>query len=302
MISICIPVYNFEMARLVQDLHNQADALDAKVEILLLDDGSSLPYKETNRKLADLNLVRYEELETNVGRSRIRNLLNKKATHPFLLFMDCDSQAPDKHYLERYLQHLEPNMESIIYGGRTYAPEPDRAENRLHWLFGTKREVKTAETRKQHPYQSFMSNNFLIPKTILSRFPFNEQLRGYGHEDTLMGYELKKQQVPIIHIDNPLMHIGLESAQDFLRKNEQGLQNLLKITDYLNNDEAFIKMVKVLRSRKMLKRLYLRKPFVFVFNLFEQRITQALMGDSPTLWQLDVYKLGKLCQTSRQTP
>lgn len=300
MISICIPVYNFEMTRLVQDLHKQADALDSETEILLLDDASSLSYKEQNRKLVSLSRVRYEELETNVGRSKIRNLLSKKASHPFLLFMDCDSQVPDKHYLERYLQQLDPGREAIIYGGRTYAAEPDRTENRLHWLFGSKREVKTAETRKQHPYQSFMSNNFLIPKTILSENPFNEQLSGYGHEDTLMGYELKKKQLPIIHIDNPLMHIGLETAEEFLHKNEEGLKNLLKIIVFLHYDEVFIKMVKVLRSCKMLERLYLKKPFVLVFNLFEKRIRRALMSATPKLWQLDVYKLGKLCQFSQK--
>lgn len=299
MISICIPVYNFDMTRLVNDLHKQAGMLDAEIDILLLDDASSPAYKETNRKLANLNRVRYKELETNVGRSKIRNLLSKKARHPFLLFMDCDSQVPDKHYLERYLQQLDPGREAIIYGGRTYAPEPDRAENRLHWLFGSKREVKTAETRKKHPYQSFMSNNFLIPKTILSENPFNEQLSGYGHEDTLMGYELKKKQLPIIHIDNPLMHIGLETAEEFLHKNEEGLQNLLKISDFLNNDEVFIKMVKVMRSCRVLKRFYLRKPFIFVFNLFEKRIKQVLMGASPKLWYLDVYKLGRLCKIRR---
>ncbi|MBK9012976.1 MAG: hypothetical protein IPM82_02230 [Saprospiraceae bacterium] len=66
-----------------------------------------------------------------------------------------------------------------------------------------------------------MTNNFLIPRQLFLEIQFDETLRQYGHEDTLFGMELARRQVPIVHIDNPLEHIGLEPVDVFLRKTEQ---------------------------------------------------------------------------------
>ena len=249
-LSICIPVFNYDVRPLVRDLHCQAFSLNAPAEILILDDASDLEYQIINRELLELEGVKYEELSLNAGRSRIRNLLTKKARFPWIIFMDCDSATPDEHYLKRYLD--ETDEISVVCGGRTYLPEPPHDNTYLHWLYGNRREVRNAAKRSGNPHLSFMTNNFMIPKSILQRIPFNENIKGYGHEDTLLGYELMKNKVPVKHIDNPLHHIGLQDNRDFLDKSREGVKNLAFINNYLDNGADLAKMVRLLKAYMLL--------------------------------------------------
>ena len=49
----------------------------------------------------------------------------------------------------------------------------------------------------------------MISKTCFEQISFNEDLQGYGHEDTLFGYELDKKNIQIHHLDNPVLN-GLD--------------------------------------------------------------------------------------------
>ena len=298
MLSICIPIYNYDVRPLVNALDKQAKAEAIAVEIILIDDASEPSFRALNSKLQDLQTVDYLQLEENIGRSKIRNVLHKRAKYPFLLFLDCDSEVSDSRFLHRYIPFIKKEEQILVYGGRSYHCDPPNDKTLLHWYFGKHREAKNARTRSKKPYQSFMSNNFLIHKSVLDKVPFNETLRGYGHEDTLLGYELKKQGIPLIHIDNPLIHAGLQTAEEFLEKTDEGLKNLLIIDRLLNHDKEFIQSIRVLKCYFFMKKVFLRKLFVILFKPFEKPVRKNLMKKRPKLWQLDLYKLGKLCKIS----
>ena len=209
MISILIPVYNCNIVSLVYDLHNQAAASSVPFEIIVLDDCSSELLRDQNKDVIKLSSVKFIELEQNIGRASIRNKLAGMASFPTLLFMDCDSKVLDADYIKRYLPYCGKDI--VVCGGRMYRPvPPDEPEMMLRWLYGIKREQLPANVRNKDPYHSFMTNNFLISRIILSQIRFDESLVHYGHEDTLFGFELKKKGIPVIHIQNPLIHIGLE--------------------------------------------------------------------------------------------
>ena len=164
-----------------------------------------------------------KELSSNQGRSRIRNLLADAAKGQYLLFLDCDSKVVKADYLATYVSALHPD--TLLYGGRCYLPTPP-ADQRyyLHWYYGIHREQQSAEQRQKQPYHSFMTNNFLIPTKQFMAIRFDESLKQYGHEDTLFGMELKNRQVPIVHMDNPLEHTGIEVAEIFLDKTKRQLR------------------------------------------------------------------------------
>ena len=225
MISILIPVYNFGMEALVGDLLKQAKNAHVPFEIRLYDDGSEPVFKAANRKLLQLEGVIYQEMDRNLGRSAIRNRLARDAQFDQLLFMDCDSAVESDDFLKNYLGHLHP--EKVLCGGRTYSPAPpENRELLLRWQIGQAREVSTASQRIPFPYRTFMTNNFVVPRSIFLTIGLNEDLEGYGHEDTLFGLELKRSGVSILHLDNPLRHIGLETCDEFLRKTREGIRNL----------------------------------------------------------------------------
>lgn len=298
MLSICIPVYNFDVRTLVQRLHDQAMSLAVPVEIVVIDDASNEACRKLNREIAEHDLVRYELLPVNAGRSRIRNLLAHKAHYDWLIIMDCDSATPDGLYLKRYLDHTNGN--AVVCGGRSYLEQAPEDDTYLHWLYGTRREVRGVDKRSEKPHQSFMTNNFMVQKTMIKQIPFNENIKGYGHEDTLFGYELMKNGVPVKHIDNPLLHVGLQSNHEFIEKSREGIRNLAFINNYLDEGHELGEMVRLLTWFKKLKRFGLCSAFAFFFRFFKGPIEKNLMGRKPSLLLFDLYKLGYFCLNRHQ--
>ena len=89
MISILIPCYNYSVNKLVQNIHIQTEIEKINYEIICAEDGSTKLF--TNSKIKKLKNVRYIINKENIGRSKIRNYLAKKAKYNWLLFIDCDS-------------------------------------------------------------------------------------------------------------------------------------------------------------------------------------------------------------------
>jgi hypothetical protein len=83
---------------------------------------------------------------------------------------------------------------------------------------------KKLQKRAKHPWASFTGFNFIIDKSIFMKIRFNEDLKQYGHEDTLLGYQLRIAGVEIIHIDNALIHDGVESNEVFIAKTKLGVE------------------------------------------------------------------------------
>lgn len=293
MVSILIPIYNFNIVPLVQDLHQQCESCGIVYEIIGLDDGSTTFYKHKNRSVAQFNNVIYKELPQNLGRAKIRNRLAEAAKYPYLLFMDGDSKVTNPQYIHNYLQYIQPT--TLLYGGRIYDTTPPKDPSlKLHYLFGKNREETSAEERKIKPYQSFMTNNFLIPTTIFETILFEESIDGYGHEDTLFGIALQQQQIPIIHLDNPLKHIGLEEQAVFLQKQQTAIRNLYQIHQ---KEPLFV--TKLLTTFVTFKKWKLARLVLFVLQLFRPVIHQQLKTDTPNLFFLDLFKLHHLLSIDR---
>ncbi len=290
-LSILIPVYNCDVRPLVEALRQQADALEWAVEILCWDDASLPEFQNINAPLGQLPGVIYRLMPENLGRSRIRNRLAEAARYDYLLFMDGDSEVARADYLEQYRLHCAPDR--LLYGGRIYQPDPPEvSELKFHWHYGRSREVQRAETRQKQPYHSFMTNNFLIPKALFAPIQFDERLLQYGHEDTLFGLELQRRGIPILHLDNPLIHAGLEPAETFLRKSELAIENLAFLYQ-----EGSLRETRLLRAFERLDAWRAIRPARYVLNQVLPLLKQHLLNaNTPNLRAFDLYKLGVLLQ------
>lgn len=295
MLSICIPVYNYDVGRLVQDLHLQAEKSGCLFEILLIDDASDEEFRLKNQAI-ELESVRYIQLEENIGRAKIRNLLAEEAYFPYLLFMDCDSGISSEWYIENYIHRFEPH--TICCGGRIYeGKEPADPAYYLRWKYGVARECASALERKRNPNLGFQTNNFMIHKRMFDKVKFNEELEGYGHEDTLFGLELIDQEMMMRHIDNPLIHLGLESASVFLDKTVNAVSNLHRIELYLQiHHSKYIKHFRLIRTKLFLQKFYLLGFASKLFSIMRKPMESHLLGKKPSLKIFDLYRLGLLCQ------
>lgn len=235
-VSILLPVYNWPIGALLTALHQQAAAEPGlRFEILAFDDASpDLAQRAANRAaVTGLPYVRYHELPLNAGRAAIRNQLAAAARYPWLLFLDADSGLPDDRFLRRYRQAVAgapataPPVAWI--GGTAYGSTPPADPAlRLRWTYGRAREQRPAAVRRRSPYAAFTLNNLLIEGPVFQRFELNEALgRTYGHEDTALGGALAAAGLGVGHLDNPVLHLGLEPAPVFRHKTIEAVTNLV---------------------------------------------------------------------------
>ncbi|NND04849.1 MAG: glycosyltransferase family 2 protein [Saprospiraceae bacterium] len=277
MISILIPIYNYDIRPLIAALTEQAGLVERPYEINCIDDGSAWQYRKENKSVSNLANVRYKELSTNVGRSRIRNLLAEQARFDHLLFLDCDGMPIHQNYLATYLNHLPSDQ--ILVGGRQYESNPPPPSQVLHWKVGTKRESKLDV--------GFQSNNFLIKREIFLDIKFDELLIGYGHEDTLFGHELRFKDLKICHIENPVVHLGLESSEIFLKKQEEAIENLVRLHSKYPGIHT-----KLSNFAAKIERYELASIYRSWFQTMQSKLRAHLVGQRPSLVALDLYKVG----------
>lgn len=295
MISICVPIYNFYAYPLIRRLVTQIDQLKARdeFEVVCIDDHSSGYYLNQNNGICDI--ATYLRLGENIGRARIRNIFLKYTKGERLIFLDNDSIVPD-NFLKTYRKYVDDKCD-VIVGGRTYDQRGDDQQHRLRYLYGTQIESRTVEERKKNPYKSFMTNNFMIRRSVLEKIKFDPRLSKYGHEDTLFGYRLEVNKIPIRHIDNPVVNGYVESNAEFLHKTVEGIENLVTIYNFMWEDQHFCRTVKLLKTYGDLRRMGLQGIVYFLFKLFKSPMeTHFVNGTAISLKQFNFYKLGLFIQ------
>lgn len=290
MLSILIPVYNYNICTLVATLHRQALECEIPFEIICLDDRSQ-KFLIENQEISKLKNTGYSILKKNIGRSAIRNLLAQKAIYDNLLFLDADTIPVHENFILNYVAQIN-DSKKIVYGGIRYQDiQPSRNEV-LRWIYGTKREALTVSDRNKSPYISFLTLNFLIKKSIFSEVNFNESIPNLRHEDTLFSFELMQNQIAIVHFENPVYHLGLENSQTFLRKSEEAVVALKNLTD---SNLISTEYVKLSYYFQILKKYYLQPVVAFGFRITKPLFLKQLLGKNPSLLLFDLYRLGYYC-------
>jgi len=289
LLSILIPAYNHDLTDLVKGLRHQATDLAIPYEILIIDDHSAAGFRSRNRALTKMSHIKYLQLEKNVGRSCIRNMLAGKARFENLLFIDADARIITDNYLSRYMAFI--GSDRVICGGISYLPDmPGDEAYHLRWYYGRKREERSARERTKDAYRAFSSFQFMATRKILELVPFENDLKAYGHEDTVFGLELQQQGVPVLHIDNSLLHDGLEPADKFLDKTRQGLRNLKFLVEQ-GRYPGLEQGVKILKKYNSLTRLGLQPCLKWLYGKGSVWMNKYLKRRKPRLWILDLYKL-----------
>lgn len=284
MLSILIPIYNFAVKELVNELSSQAQDLNIPFEILCVDDTSKATYIKLNDGLEKIKGVNYQLNKKNIGRSAIRNLLTDKAQYDYLLFLDCDVQIGD-NFIKKYIDFKDES--EVIVGGVSYAEYEQLKKNkRLRWKYGRHREERKAHFRNQRPYASFSACNLFINKKVSQNIRFTESLTKYGHEDTLYGAELEFNSYTVMHINNPIIHLGLDEVSVFLKKTEFALINLLSLQ---KSHPRACKNIKIFNYYNFIRKTLFLTKGIFIFWKYCCR--KLLMNGSTNLMVFDLYKL-----------
>jgi glycosyltransferase involved in cell wall biosynthesis len=288
MLSILIPTYNYDCYDLVSELHRQASQLNIEFEIIIADDcsTSNLSKLPHINQLSNCQLIKPQH---NLGRAKIRNFLAAKSQYNHLLFLDSDSFPANNDFLKKYIEHIPQNI--TILGGRIY----NDAQNEHHTLLTLYGSTKERNNNPIHISNTpFTSPNFLIPKTIFNKIRFNENIKGYGHEDTIFGIELSRLNIPYYRFDNPIIHLQIEDNLTFIQKTKESISNLYNI--HITKQYPEIQTLSpVLKLYTKIKKLRLTTIFTKIYRNHSNTLLKYCNCKNPNLTIFSLYKLCYLC-------
>ncbi|WP_299224823.1 glycosyltransferase family 2 protein [uncultured Psychroserpens sp.] len=290
MLSVLVPVYNYNIVALVTHIHTQLQLNNIVFEIICFDDGSTTEIVNTNLNISNLDFANYIISKENHGRASARQLLAKKATYSWLLFVDADVMPKSELYIHNYLQHIDHGYEAI-YGGFAYEKKPPKLEHKLRWSYGKRYEQILAKHRNKKPYKVIISANFMIKKSVFLNINSQIEQKGYGF-DNFFGALLKANSIKVLHIDNEVYHLGIETSSTYLQKTEKAVDTLLslhKANRIKTHQNSLLNLFIVLKQYKL---HYL---FSSVYKQFKGTITTNLLSKQPKIKLLQLYKISYMC-------
>ena len=286
MLSILIPIYNHKVVKLVDELIRQCTKCKVAHEIICLDDKSDQQFRDHNGQINAWLGVNYVELSENLGRAKIRNRLAQLARYDWLLLLDADTKLRSKKFIKNYIASIDEDIDAIVEG-ILYPMKPPRIKNKmLHWKAGSKKEMRSLSHRNKKPHHYFHTANVLIKREVLLNHPFDQKMKGYGYEDIALGCELRKSNLRILHIDNPILHSGLKKAKDYVEDQITASQNLASLF-YENK----VTDTRLIRTLNWIRNFGLQD---LVFDYLHTKIKNyedSLVSGEISLRKLDLIKL-----------
>lgn len=289
MISVLIPTYNYKCYTLVQSLQQQLEHTNKEYEIIVAEDGGKDQVTAiSNHRINDLPCCRYIRRQENVGRAAIRNFLVAEAKGDWCIIIDSDAKVVKDNYIRTYLDYCRTYPEIDFFLGDLVNPEKlPSTEATLRYIYEKKIEPsRSVENRSKKPFMKFSTFNFMARRTALLEIPFDETCTEYGYEDTLMGIEMQKHGKSIMHIDNPLMHMGFDSNKVYLSKVEASLRTLKKISHKL------IDCTRIGIAAATVQKYRYAWLIKFCFFVSKPLLRRNLLSHNPSIKILNFYKLG----------
>lgn len=290
-LSILIPTFNFDCRILVKDLLRQ---LPEDGEIIVADDCSTEPWmKNVMNDIANYGHCRTLLSEKNLGRAGIRNKLADFALGEWLIFIDCDAKVANDNFIKNYTNAA--NGYDVICGGTGNFAECPSEECLLRYKYETQAEkALTLKKRVSQPYSQFTTFNFMARKSVFQKVRFDEGIHGYGHEDTAFGLQLQEHKLRVNHIDNKLIHTGLEPSPVYLKKTESALHSLSLLPEEIRSGTRLGELHKRLASFHL-------DYFAALFHRMAGEILKSsLCGRHPSLILFALYKLCFYCNEMRR--
>ncbi len=205
--------------------------------------------------------------------------------------MDCDSEIISSTFLAKYIQELKILNPKVLFGASIYSEQRPEKKYLLRWKTSINKESKSIQDRELNFNWGFKTNNFVIEKELLQKIAFNENLCGYGHEDTLFAFDLFRANVSVIQSDNAVLNAHLDTNHVYLKKTKEALANLVEVLKILKYDKEFIKQIPLLKTYFSLKKngfLLILKP---IFWCIKPTLFSCLKSGVFFLWMFDLHKL-----------
>ena len=300
MLSILIPTFNTDCLCLVTDLQKQCEELQAQYEntfdyeIIVGDDASTDEATVTRNEMIEfLPNCEFVRMETNVGRACLRNWLIDYSHFDYVLLLDADAEVTSDNFLWKYWTARQEN--AVIVGGlSTPLSATKGCELRLKYELAAEK-LRTLPFRQKRPYEFFSTFCVMFHRPVFNQVQFDARITEYGYEDALMGVRLSELNIPVIHIDNPLLHTGINDNESFLCNSEAALRTLSMLGEPMTNK------ARVSQSYNKLVKWKLKPLFLCFYRIGKGAMRKNLLSHRPSLFIFNLYKLGYYASIRERT-
>lgn len=263
-ITICVPTWKDNADALLCSFARLPGA--EQCTLLVFDDGSC--DSDLTRQLAR-HILRFPGparlicAPKNAGRSHARNRLRALAETDWVLFLDSDMQPDDDDFLNRYLDAIDAEEDpALIAGGFSLEHVLPTAETHLHAAQSAMSECVPASIRAEEPGRYVFTSNILAHKQVLDQIGFDPGFKGWGWEDVDWGLRVAAAY-PVLHIDNPATHLGLDTDDALLEKYGNSADNFVRLVE---RHPDVMETTPLYRMAKFFSRLPFEKQLTGAFD------------------------------------
>jgi glycosyltransferase involved in cell wall biosynthesis len=229
-LSVLVPFYRDDATALLRAL----DGLHTNeaVELLIYDDGTgdAALTDAVKATIAQCQKpARFLSNAQNKGRAAARNALQDAARAKWVLFLDADMQPVSETFLQAYLDVIAVDAADIVFGGFEVEDRSADKDRDLHRALSHVSDCLSLEERIAGGPQYVASSNLCVRKSVLREEPFDTGFSGWGWEDSEWAARVAKRY-SLRHIDNPAIHLGLETTETLLSRFSTSGGNYLRFT------------------------------------------------------------------------
>jgi glycosyltransferase involved in cell wall biosynthesis len=253
-VSVLIPFLRDDPADLLARLDTEAASLDGAVEIVVLDDGTNdaaLTARLTAQVEAMALPVRLITLPVNEGRAIGRNRLASAARGGSLLFLDSDMRPDTSRFLRDWADLAARDGPAVAFGGFSLLQAPTDARFAVHRAMAAKSECVPHAERAKQPEKYVYTSNLLVRRDVFEAEAFDSGFTGWGWEDVEWAMRVS-QRFPVVHLDNPATHMGLDTVAALAGKYEQSAPNFARM---VRRHPEIVAAYPSYKAAKLLKRL-----------------------------------------------
>jgi len=209
-LSVLIPFFHDDPSPLLMAL---AKGSNTSIEILIYDDGTqdtTLTQRLQEAVTAAQCPATLLTASQNKGRSYGRNHMTD-------------------YFLDHYMAQIKANTADIIFGGFKVLETRGDASTELHRVMSITSDCASAAERQALGPKNVASSNLCVRKTVLIQIPFDNEFTGWGWEDSEWAARAS-QSFTLLHIDNPALHLGLETTDTLLKRFKTSGHNYARFT------------------------------------------------------------------------
>lgn len=262
-LSVLIPFLRDDPVELLAMLDREAWALNSKVELVLLDDGT-VDADLTARLVAQIDAlalpVRLITLTANEGRSIGRNRLASAARGSSLLFLDSDMRPDHDRFLQTWATLAREQAPAVAFGGFSLLQAPDEPHFAVHRSMAARSDCLPHAQRALQPEKYVFTSNLLVRRDVFDAEAFDPNFAGWGWEDVEWAMRVSRS-FAVVHLDNPATHMGLDTVETLAAKYEQSAPNFARVVALHPDFVVAYPSYRVAKKLKAVPGLKVVRPF-----------------------------------------